>query len=59
MREALRKIQSKENLIYFIMIIVLVISYAVFYSPHFAITVSDPIHVMRRGLEEKSYNYAV
>ena len=53
------RVQSTENLVYFLMIIVLVASYSVFYSPHFAMTVSDPIHVMRRGLEEKTYNYAV
>ena len=33
--------------------------FLVYYSPHFAITVSDPIHVMRRGFEEPSYNLEV
>ena len=55
----IEKIQSTDNLMYFIIILILVLSYTFIYSPHFAITVSDPIHVMRRGLEEKSYNFEV
>ncbi|MBI9106846.1 MAG: ion transporter [Spirochaetales bacterium] len=55
----IEKIQSKDNIVYFIIILVLVLAYTLFYSPHFAITVSDPIHVMRRGLVEKSYNFEV
>jgi hypothetical protein len=55
----IEKIQSKDNLMFFIIIVFLVIGYTLVYSPHFAITVSDPIHVMRRGLEEKSYNFEV
>ncbi len=51
--------QSKESLIYFIIIIILVIAYLTYYSPHFAITVSDPIHIMRRGMQEKGYNLEV
>jgi len=55
----IEKIQSKDNIMYFIIILVLVLAYTLVYSPHFAMTVSDPIHVMRRGLEEKSYNFEV
>ncbi len=58
MRE-LQKFQAKDNIVFFIIIIVLVIVFLVYYSPHFAITVSDPIHVMRRGFEEPSYNLEV
>ncbi|MDC7225517.1 MAG: ion transporter [Spirochaetales bacterium] len=53
------KVQSMDNLLFFVIILALVLAYTLFYSPHFAITVSDPIHVMRRGLEEKSYNFEV
>ena len=44
---------------YFILILVLTAVLLLFYSPHFALTVSDPIHVMNRGMEEKDYNFEV
>jgi len=54
-----QKYQAKDNLIYFAIIVILVIVFLIYYSPHFAITVSDPIHVMRKGFEESSYNLEV
>jgi hypothetical protein len=42
-----------------VIVILVVLSYLLIYSPHFALTVSDPIHVMRRGLEEPNYNLEV
>ena len=56
---SLQRFQSKDNIIYFIIIVVLVVVFLVYYSPHFAITVTDPIHVMKRGFEESSYNLEV
>ncbi len=53
------KNQSWQALFFFVMVILLFIFYLVVYSPHFAITVTDPIHVMKRGLDEKDYNLAV
>ncbi len=53
------KNQSWQALFFFVMVILLFIFYLVVYSPHFAITVTDPIHVMKRGLDEKDYNFAV
>jgi hypothetical protein len=38
---------------------VLVLVFLFLYSPHFALTVSDPIHVMRRGMVEPGYNLEV
>lgn len=58
-QRGLEKLHSVDNLIYFIVILALVLAYTFIYSPHFAMTVSDPIHVMRRGMDEKSYNYEV
>ncbi len=55
----LLKLQSRDNIIFFTVVVILVIILLVYYSPHFAITVTDPIHVMRRGLKEKSYNLEV
>lgn len=51
--------QSRANLIYFAVIVLLVMAFMLYYSPHFALTVSDPLHVMRRGMNEKGYNLEV
>jgi len=48
--------QSKLNIIIFAVSLSVVLIVMLTYSPHFAITVSDPINVMLRGLREKSYN---
>jgi hypothetical protein len=37
----------------------IVVAFLLYYSPHFALTVSDPIHIMRRGMNEKGYNLEV
>jgi len=51
--------QSVQSLGFFILIVLLVLALLLYYSPHFAITVSDPIHIMKRGFEEPSYNLEV
>ena len=51
--------QSRNNLMYFVVIVAVVLAYMLVYSPHFALTVTDPIHIMRRGLEEGGYNLEV
>lgn len=51
--------QSRTNMLYFLIIVLIVAAYMVYYSPHFALTISDPIHVMRRGMSEKGYNLEV
>ena len=53
------KLQSRDNLLYFVIIILLVVLLLVYYSPHFALTITDPIHVMRKGMEDPSYNFEV
>ncbi|MBN2049960.1 MAG: ion transporter [Spirochaetales bacterium] len=52
-------VNAKMNLMFFFIVVVLVLAYLLLYGPHFALTISDPIHVMRRGLEEQSYNLEV
>jgi hypothetical protein len=47
--------QAQDNLRYFVIIVSIVLVYLFVYSPHFAMTVTDPIHVMRRGMAEKTY----
>jgi len=51
--------QAKDNLLYFGIVVLLVMIFLLVYSPHFALTVSDPIHVMNKGFEDKSYNLEV
>lgn len=55
----INSVQAKYNIMFFCIVIVIVLGFLVYYSPHFAITVSDPIHVMRRGMEEGQYNLEV
>ncbi|GAG80519.1 unnamed protein product, partial [marine sediment metagenome] len=50
---------SRESLIFFFIVILIVLAYLFIYSPQFALTVSDPIHVMRKGMDEKGYNLEV
>jgi hypothetical protein len=50
---------SRSNLIYFLVIVAIILALLFYYSPHFALTVSDPIHIMRRGFSEKGYNLAI
>jgi hypothetical protein len=51
--------QSKLNLTVFLSTLAVVLLIMITYSPHFAITVSDPVNVMIRGITEKSYNLEV
>ena len=51
--------QSRISLTYFALIVLLVFGYLLGYAPHFAMTVSDPIHVMCRGLNESHYDLEV
>lgn len=55
----LLRTQSWDNLVTFIMVIVVIGCLMIFYSPHFAITVSDPINIMRKGMSEKGYHLQV
>ncbi len=48
--------QSRDSLTYLVVIVVLLSVILLYYSPHFALTVTDPIHVMYRGFTEPGYN---
>ena len=50
---------SRESILFFVIVVLVVAAYLLIYSPHFALTVTDPIHVMRRGLDETDYNLEV
>jgi hypothetical protein len=55
----LHKRQSRESIIYFIVIVGLIVGLMLSYSPHFANAISDPVNIMVRGMGEKSYNLEV
>ena len=44
---------------FFIAILLSVLAYLLLYSPRFALGITDPIHVMKRGMEESGYNLEV
>ena len=50
---------SRESILFFVIVLLVVLAYLLIYSPHVALTVTDPIHVTRRGLEEADYNLEV
>ena len=50
---------SWQTMFFFGIVLLILLSYLLIYSPHFALTVSDPIHVMKRGFDEKDYNLEV
>ncbi len=51
--------QARTTLLMFSAIMALVLAFLLYYSPHFAVTVTDPIHIMRRGMKEGSYDLKV
>lgn len=51
--------ESSNNLLIFISILVMLITLMITYSPHFAMTVTDPVNIMKKGLSEPSYNLEV
>lgn len=55
----LRADEATRNMISLVMILTVVLLLIIFYTKHFAQTVSDVIHVMRRGMSEPEYNLQV
>jgi hypothetical protein len=51
--------EARQNIAYFAIIVILVLFVLLIYSPHFALTVTDPIHVMERGFSERGHNLEV
>lgn len=48
-----------NNMLIFSLIIIVLLSILIIYSRHFALTISDPVFVMRNGFEKKDYTLAV
>jgi nitrogen fixation/metabolism regulation signal transduction histidine kinase len=45
--------------VFFVAILLIVLAYVLLYSPRFALDITDPVHVMKRGMEESGYNLEV
>jgi hypothetical protein len=58
-RGQVMKQEAFANLLQFGLIIALLLVILILYTAHFALTVSDPIFVMRMGFEKKDYTLAV
>jgi len=54
-----RATSAAQQLLVFSIVVLLLIALLFLYGPHFAVTVTDPVHVMRRGYEEPDYNLEV
>ncbi len=57
--DAFAKNMAKDFLIFYFIILFLIIGYLVFYSPHFALTITDPIKIIKRGISDRDYNLEV
>jgi len=55
----LSRAAAKEGIVFFVAILLSVLAYLLLYSPRFALGITDPIHVMKRGMEESGYNLEV
>ena len=51
--------ESKTNLLIFTAILIMLIVLMLTYSPHFALTITDPVNIMLRGMSDSSYNLEV
>ncbi|WP_052078775.1 ion transporter [Spirochaeta lutea] len=52
---ALNAQDARTSLYVFVIIVVLLFVLTFIYGPHFALTVSDPVAIMRRGMDESTY----
>ncbi len=46
-------------MVFFIAVVLTVLGFLFLYAPRFALEISDPIHVMKRGMSEPGYNLEV
>jgi hypothetical protein len=50
---------ARESFIFLIAVVLTVLAFLLIYAPRFALEISDPIHVMSRGMSESDYNLEV
>jgi hypothetical protein len=55
----LARAAAREGMVFFVAVILTVLGFLFLYAPRFALGITDPIHVMRRGMEESGYNLEV
>src|SRR6056297_440060 len=51
--------RAVQSLAFFVLIVLIVLVFLLYYSPHFALTISDPVHIMGRGFAENGYKLEV
>ena len=50
---------AREGIVFFIAVMLTTLAFLFIYAPRFALQISDPIHVMKRGMAEDGYNLEV
>ena len=50
---------AREGIVFFIAVLLTVMGFLFLYAPRFALEISDPLNVMRRGMSEADYNLEV
>jgi hypothetical protein len=50
---------AREGIVFFIAVVLVVLSFLFLYAPRFALDISDPLHIMGRGMAEVDYNLEV
>ncbi len=50
---------AREGIVFFIAVMLTMLAFLFIYAPRFALRISDPIHVMKRGMAEEDYNLEV
>jgi len=53
------KAAAREAMVFFSAIMLVVLGFLILYAPRFALGISDPLHVMKRGMAESDYNLEV
>jgi hypothetical protein len=50
---------ARESLVFFIAVLLTLLGYLLIYAPRFALGITDPLYVMKRGMSEPGYNLQV
>ncbi len=50
---------AREGIVFFFAVVLVVLGILFLYAPRFALGISDPIHIMQRGMSESAYNLEV
>jgi hypothetical protein len=50
---------ARDGIVFFIAVMLTMLAFLIIYAPRFALQISDPIHVMKRGMAENDYNLEV